>query len=463
MQTTTNLKNLWDKVLSEIELKISRTNFLTWFKNTRLLNKNDKSGVITIGVSTNFAKEWIENRYNNQILDILRHFDETISRIEYVVLKDTTEKIENIIKSKKNKKENPNQGAFETIETDSETNIHKKYQFKNFVVGSSNELAHAASLAVSKEVGIKYNPLFIYGDTGLGKTHLIQATGNEIIKNYRNRIKVKYITSEKFVNDVVWAIRLKKMDYIKNKYRTVDVLIVDDIQFIGGKERSEEEFFHTFNILYQNNKQIIISSDRAPSAIPILEDRLRSRFEGGMIVDITHPDYEMKLAIIKNKTEEKNFNISNEIINLIASKQQRSIREIEGIINKIYFYQQYKGEEIDLKTAKKIIEETSQQNNTNVNPSTIMKVVAKYFELSHNDIINKSRRKEVVVPRQIVMFLLRDMLGMSYPDIGEKVGKRDHTTAIHSYEKISAQIKDNRDLNQKIINIKSLINKKIYK
>jgi chromosomal replication initiator protein len=455
-----DLKTLWEKTLSEIELQISRPNFLTWFKNSRLIEKNDGAGVVTIGVHNNFAKEWVETKYNKTILEILRSFDETISRIEYVVL-NQSETIEKKIFSQKEppQKEYTRQPGFEAFSADPETNLHPKYTFDSFVVGSSNELAFAASGAVVQEVGTKYNPLFVYGGTGLGKTHLIQAVGNEIIKAHKNRVKVKYVPSEKFVNDVVWAIRSKRMDYIKNKYRTIDVLIIDDIQFIGGKERSEEEFFHTFNILHQNNKQIIISSDRPPSAIPTLEDRLRSRFEGGMIVDITHPDYEMKLAIIKNKCIEKGFDIDNEVIHSIASKLQRSVREIEGIVNKLYFYKEFKGEHPDIKTAQEIIDAATQQNNSNINPSHVIKTVSEYFEISQTDIINKSRRKEVVLPRQVIMFLLRDMLGMSYPDIGEKIGKRDHTTAIHSYEKIAEKIKADKGLNQKIVMIKDLISK----
>ena len=454
----TELKNLWDKTLAEVELQISKPNFLTWFKNSRLISKNEESGVVTIGVTNNFAKEWVKNKYNKMLLEILREFDETISRIEYMVLNQNMEINPSII-PKKAIKATVGQNEFPEFSADPETNLHPRYNFKNFVVGSSNELAFAASAAVSKEIGTKYNPLFVYGGTGLGKTHLIQAIGNEIIKNHKNRIKVKYVTSERFVNDVVWAIRSRRMDDIKNKYRNIDVLIIDDIQFIGGKERSEEEFFHTFNTLHQNNKQVIISSDRPPSAIPTLEDRLRSRFEWGMIVDVTYPDYEMKVAIIKNKMGEKNLIIPDEVCHLIASKIQRNIREIEGVLNKLHFFKELKGGEIEIKTAEEIINTTIQQNTANIKPAHVIKHVSQFFEISNADLLNKSRRKEVVLPRQVAMFLLRDMLGMSYPDIGEKMGKRDHTTAIHSYEKIVREMTKNKDLNQKIIIIKDLITK----
>jgi len=455
-----DLKTLWEKTLAEVELQITRPNFLTWFKSSRLVTKNEDNGMITLGVNNNFAKEWVQNKYNKIILEILQKFDPSISRIEYVVLNQDFEKRALIHQAFKKSSPLPvSQGEFQELAIDPDTNLHPRYNFKNFVVGSSNELAFAASVAVSKDVGVKYNPLFVYGGTGLGKTHLIQAIGNEIVRNFKNKLRVKYVTSERFVNDVVWAIRSKRMDDIKNKYRNIDVLVIDDIHFIGGKERSEEELFHTFNTLHQNNKQIIMSSDRPPSAIPVLEERLRSRFEWGMIVDITYPDYEMKVAIIKNKMAEKNIELPEGVCHLIASRIQRNIREIEGVINKLQFIKEVKGGAIDNKTAEEVINSTIQQNIANISPAHIMKSVAQFFEISQADIINKSRRKQIVLPRQIAMFLMREMLGMSYPDIGDKLGKRDHTTAIHSYEKISREITVNRKLNQTVVLVKELINK----
>jgi len=453
-------KKLWEKTLSEIELQVSKANFLTWFKNSRLIETNSAAGHAVIGVGSNFAKEWIQSKYNKTIIEILQNYDPAINRLEYIVL--SSPEVEKKMFEKKEsaqQESSSSQVGFIEFAADPETNLHPRYTFDSFVVGSSNELAFAASSAVAREVGTKYNPLFIYGSTGLGKTHLIQAIGNEIIKNYKKRTRVKYVPSERFVNDVVWAIRTKRMDDVKNRYRNVDVLIIDDIQFIGGKERSEEEFFHTFNILYQNNKQVIISSDRAPSAIPTLEDRLRSRFEAGLIADITYPDYEMKLAIIKNKVQEKKIQLHDDVCHLIATKIQRNVREIEGIINKLYFYKELKNAPIDVGIADEIINSTLQQNMVNINPNHLLKCVAQFFEVQPSDLINKSRRKEVVVPRQITMYLLRDMLGLSYPDIGLKMGKKDHTTAIHSYEKIAREIIRDKGLNQKIILIKELVQK----
>ena len=257
---------------------------------------------------------------------------------------------------------------------------------------------------------------------------------------------------------MVTAIRNKRMEDLKNKYRNIDVLIIDDIQFIGGKERSEEEFFHTFNVLYENNKQIIISSDRAPAAIPTLHERLRSRFEGGMAADITYPDYEMRLAIIKTKLAEIKGDLPDNICEIIALKVQRNIREIEGILNKILFYKEVKNVDLDPKTAEEIINNVIQQSGRKITPNQIINSVAVYFEIPISDISGQSRRKSAMEPRQIVIFLLREMLGMSYPDIGEKLGKRDHTTIIHSYEKISKEINKNHSLNQKIILLKEIIN-----
>ncbi len=410
-------------------------------------------------MGNNFAKEWVENKYHKMIFEILHSFDETIKKIEYAVLAEENKTLNKEKESVGVKTISNRQASLPELKIDPETNLHPRYNLNSFVVGSSNELAYAAAISITKEVGKKYNPLFIYGGTGLGKTHLIQAAGNEIKNLYKNKIKVKYVSSEKFVNDVVWAIRNKRMEDIKTKYRNIDVLIIDDIQFIGGKERSEEEFFHTFNVLHENNKQIIISSDRPPAAIPTLEERLRSRFEGGMIADITYPDYEMRMAIIKTKLQEKNANLPDEICDLIANKVQRNIREVEGILNKILFYQEVKNVEPTSKIIEEVINNAIQQSSKNITSNQVVKVVADFYEIPQNDLISRSRKKSVVEPRQITAFLLRDILDMSYPDIGDKLGKRDHTTIIYAYEKISQEINKNQKLNQKII----LIKENIYK
>ena len=452
-----NLEQLWQTTLAEIELQISRPNFLTWFKNSRLLEKKE-DGQILIGLANNFSKEWIQNKYHKIIFEILKNYDNSIKKVEYIVIsanpqqsfaKEITETEINNIKK---------QLIFPEFKIDPESGLHPRYTLDSFIVGSSNELAYAASLAVIKNIGKKYNPFFIYGGTGLGKTHLMQAIGNEIKKIYKDKIKIKYVHSEKFVNEVVSAIRNKRMDDIKNKYRNIDVLIIDDIQFIGGKERSEEEFFHTFNVLYENNKQIIVSSDRPPAAIPTLHERLRSRFEGGMAADITYPDYEMRLAIIKTKLIDLKSDLPDNICSIIATKVQRNIREVEGVLNKVLFYKEIKNIDLQPKIVEEIINNIINQSIKKITPNQIIQSVANYFEVLPDDIISHSRKKRSMGPRQITIFLLREMLGMSYPDIGEKIGKRDHTTIIHSYEKISNEINKNYPLNQKILLIKELIN-----
>ncbi len=450
-----DLNQLWQTTLGEIELQISRANFLTWLKNSRPLEKEANQGMLTVALPSNFAKEWVENKYHKIILGTIRSLDPSIKRIEYAVVSDRGQLVKTRIEIAKGHE----QETIPELKIDPETNLHPRYTLGSFVVGSSNELSYAAAQAIIKDVGKKYNPLFVYGGTGLGKTHLIQGIGNEIKTEHKGRLMTKYVTSEKFVSDVVWAIRNKRADDVKEKYRNVDVLIVDDIQFIGGKERSEEEFFHTFNALYEHNRQIIISSDRPPAAIPTLEARLRSRFEGGMITDITYPDYEMRLAIIKTKLEERRAQLPDDVSELIASKVQRNIREIEGIVNKILFYQEVKNIEPTTKIVEEIIANIVQQSARNITPAQVIKAVADFYEILPSDFINRSRKKGVVEPRQISAFLLRDVLNMSYPEIGEKLGKRDHSTVIYAYEKISAEVNKNQALNQKMILIKEIINK----
>ncbi len=433
-------------------MQISKPNFLTWLKSSRLTEKDDGTAVVSL--PNGFAKEWVENKYHRLILASLRNYDETTKKVEYRVQPAIFKTI--AVKTAPLAEE---QAALSDFRADPESGLNLRYSLNSFIVGSSNELAYAAALAIIKDIGKKYNPFFLYGGVGLGKTHLIQAIGNEIRSVYDNKIKVRYVSSEKFTNDVIWAIRNKRMEDIKNKYRLIDVLIIDDIQFIGGKEKTEEEFFHTFNALYENNKQIIISSDRPPRSIPTLEERLRSRFEGGMIADISYPDYETRVAILKTKIQERGIELDDGVCDFITKKIQRNIRELEGVINKIAFYQTTKNIVVDAKTAEKIITEITQGPPQNTNPSDVVKVVASFFEIPQNDLIGKCRKKEIVEPRQIAMFLLRDILNLSYPFIGEKLGNRDHTTVIHACEKIAREMNKNQAINQKILMIKERLYK----
>jgi len=456
-----NLQEIWQNVLGEVELQVSRPNFLTWLKQSQLIEKGEGGGVALVGLPNNFAKEWVKNRYHKIILGSLRNLDGSIKSVNYIVVNQNQPPSSATLPRKPKWPVHEIQPQPSLIETkvDSKTNLNPKYSFDSFVVGSSNELAYAAVQAVIKDVGKKYNPLFIYGGVGLGKTHLLQAAGNEISKRNKNNASVLYTTSEKFIGDVVWAIRNRRMDDTKKKYRNTDVLIIDDIQFIGGKPTTEQEFFYTFNALYENNKQIIISSDRPPAAIPTLEERLKSRFEGGMIADVGYPDYEMRLAILKSKIQEQGVNIEEKIVEQIAANVQKNIRELEGVLNKIVFYQQYKNVKIDSKKLGEILSETVRVSAKNITANEIIKTVSDFFEIPQSDLIARSRKQEIVEPRQIAMYLLRDILKLSYPHIGEKLGNRDHTTAIHSCEKIMKEITQNASLNQKIV----LIKERVYK
>ncbi len=458
-----NTKDAWETVLGEIELQISRPNFLTWLKQSQLLKKDEKDGVALVGLPNNFAREWVKNRYHKLILRSLRNIDGTIKSIDYIVINTQTQTINKPSRKGRQKSsealQTKPQSSLMELSVDPKTNLNPRYTLNSFVVGQSNELAHAAVQAITQHVGRKYNPLFVYGKVGLGKTHLIQAAGNEIMKVYQGKVNVLYVTSEKFINDVVWAIRNKRMDDTKKKYRNIDVLVIDDIQFIGGKPATEQEFFHTFNALYEQNKQIILSSDRPPAAIPTLEERLRSRFEGGMVADISYPDYETRLVILKNKVQINEWSVEDKIIETLAAKVQKNIRELEGVLNKVVFYQEFKNEKIDVKKLEKIISETTRASSKNITTNEVVKTVADFFELSVSDLAKRSRKKEVVEPRQVCMYLLRDVLKLSYPYIGEKLGKRDHTTAIHACEKITRSINNDPELNQKIM----LIKEQLYK
>jgi chromosomal replication initiator protein len=449
-----DLEQMWQSTLGEMEVQLTKAHFATWLKNSRLIDKKDDT--LFVALPSNFAKTWVEEKYQKNIIGIVRNMDNSVKKIEFVVgnknvsFNKTPTEVKDVQKTCN--------AELDFNRTDPETGLNPKYTLSSFVVGPSNELAFAAGTAITEEIGKKYNPFFIYGGVGLGKTHLIQAIGNEIMAKYKGKVKPKYVSSEQFTRDIVWGLRNDRIESIKKKYRDVDVLIIDDIQFIGGKEKTEEEFFHTFNALYENNKQIIISSDRPPQSLPTLEERLRSRFEGGLIADVSYPEYEMRVAIIRSKLQDANKQLSDPVIDLIAKKLRKNIRELEGVLKKILFYEERKQTEISIKMAEEIIEKSTQNLSRRVSDSQILKAVAEFFNISVEDLVSHNRRKEVVEPRQIAIYLLRDISELSYPYIGEKLG-RDHTTAIHSYEKINHEINRNPALNQKILMIKDIIYK----
>ena len=444
-------EELWQAVLAQIQLNISQANFATWFKNTEIISQKDGKALVL--VPNSFAKEWLEQKYGRTILKILHSLDEGIKEVKYEVGKSGLKVFKRTLLAV------PESGQleFQEFEIDRETNLNPKYTFENFVVGPFNELAQAAAWAAAKNPGQVYNPLFIYGGVGLGKTHLLQAVGNEVIKNFSQK-KVKYVPSEKFTSGVVASIRNKEMEKFKSRYQAIDVLIIDDIQFLAGKEKTQEEFFHTFNTLYEKNKQIVLSSDRPPKAIPALAERLRSRFEGGMIADIGYPDLETRIAILKTKALERKVEFSDEVYNYISSNIQRNIRELEGALNRLVAYQKLNNQAPDLEMTKSLLKNLIASPSKVVSAKKIIQAVAEFYDLKEKEILSSSRKKEIVKPRQIAMFLLREELKSSFPFIGRKFGGKDHTTAIHAYGKISGEIEKSEILVEEI----NLIKQKIY-
>jgi chromosomal replication initiator protein len=448
-------EELWQAVLAQIQFAVSRANFATWFKNTKIIS--NKNGEILISVPNSFSKEWLNNKYQSLILKILRSLDKNVRVIDFVVKSQTTpQKTKTHSHLTQITLEN-SQLQFKEFKVNQKTNLNPRYTFENFVVGSFNELAHAAAWAVSENPGSVYNPLFIYGGVGLGKTHLLQATGNRITTLFSNKI-VKYTTSESFISSIVEAIKNREIDELKKKLRKIDVLIMDDVQFFAGKEKTQEEFFHIFNSLYQAQKQIILSSDRPPNAIPALEERLRSRFEGGMIADIGTPDLETRIAILKAKCEEKEIELSQEVLEYIASNIQRNIREMEGALNRLVVYQKLNQKIPDIQVTKKLLRNLIISPKKATTFKKIIKVVSAFYDLDEKDIILPTRRKEIVKPRQIAMYLLREELNESYPSIGRKFQGKDHTTAIYAYEKISKQLEEDDNLLTEI----NLIKQRLY-
>lgn len=452
-------EELWQAALGEIELSISKANFITWFKNTSILDNTE--GKIVISVPNGFAKEWLENKYNLYILRALRNVQEDIKSVTCVISSNKETPLHQPVISREPAMDAivPPKKAFlsgisASLDINRENNLNPKYTFDNFIVGGSNELARAACFAVSQNLGRIYNPLFIYGGVGLGKTHLIQSIGNELLKN-NSELKIKYITSERFTNELIDSIKTAKISEFKEYYQKIDLLIIDDIQFISGKEKTQEEFFHIFNHLYQLNKQIVLSSDRAPKAIQILEERLRSRFEGGMIADVSKPDYETRIAILKRKAALDQLTISDNALEFIASNIKNNIRELEGALNRVAVSAQLTKQEITLDFVSRVLSELiSSGKKKGITHKHIIQTVSSFYDISLDDLIAKNRKQGVVRPRQIAMYLMRTELQYSYPGIGEKLGGRDHTTAIHAYEKISEALKEDEKLNEELNSLK---------
>lgn len=446
-------KQLWDSVLVEMELNVTKASFNTWFKDTRILRHED--GAIFLSVPNAFVKEWLLNKYHNSILRHLRSASPGIHSIEYVVSKDDGKPRE-IPRREEAMFMAPTQELpLSDHYINKDDNLNPRYTFDTFIVGPFNELAHAASQAIIKKPGIVYNPLFIYGNTGHGKTHLIQAIGNHI-KAASPEKRVLYVTSERFASDIVSAIQNNKIAQVKEKYRKYDTLIMDDIQFLSQKEKTQEELFHLFNTLYDNNKQIIFSSDKHPNLIPSIEDRLKSRFAAGMTVDIPAPDQESRASILSSKARLNNFSLSQEVIDFLAHTVVGNIRDLEGALNLILCQSQLKGRELSLNEVKNFIK-TNAKPKKSISVKEVVKIVADYYQIDEENIYEKTRRKEIIKPRQVAMYLLREDFNISYPSIGQKLGGRDHTTVIHSCEKIKVDIKNDPTLSQEINQLRSMI------
>jgi len=430
--------SLWQSVLGEIELSIPHATFITWFKNTELIESNDEQ--VTIAVPNIFAVRQFQVKFTDQIKEVLAKNGVEPTKIEYIVKtsgsKRTTVSRETTIDSLISEPSNrPSAKSIPTLTG----NLNPRYTFSNFIVGSSNDLAYTACQAVAQYPGTKYNPLFLYGGVGLGKTHLAQAVGNEIVKN-NPETRVVYISSETFVKEFLESIRFKKKGF-SDKYRNVDVLIIDDMQFIANKEKTQEEFFHTFNALHQNNKQIIITSDKPPRSIPTLTERLRSRFEMGMPIDIQMPDFETRCAIIEAKAALSGVELDRDTVEYLANNIKTNIRELEGALNQLLAYAEMRAVTPDITTAEGLLGNVRSSRPRHVTSKQIIDKTAKYFSLSPAEICSAQRDKHIVTPRQIAMYLLRSELHLSFPKIAVELGRKDHTTAIHSVEKIEKSIK----------------------
>jgi chromosomal replication initiator protein len=463
-----DVKGMWQSVLGELEVSVTRAHFSTWLKPTYIIS--NEAGHVIVGVPNIFNKRWMENKYHAQVKTALAKLDGSISTIEYKVVSkgggasDSTSTLARPAKRADSPADNRQAGrrgeqiSLPTAPAN-RSNLNPRYTFDSFVVGSSNDFAHAACQAVAKSPGTKYNPLFIYGGVGLGKTHLMQAVGNEIIKHDPTK-RIEYVTIEGFTNEFINSLSKKRSESFVEKYRNVDVLIIDDMQFLAGKEKTQDEFFHTFNALHQANKQIIISSDKPPKQLVMLEDRLISRFEMGITVDIQSPDLETRSAIIQSKATSKGIVLPLDVVDYIARHAQSNIRELEGTLTKVLADWEHNGGEPTLARIQHLLasDVAARPKLRPISPKTIIDRVAAYFDLQAADICGTKRDKEIVVPRQVTMYLMREELGLSFPKIAAAIGGRDHTTAMHSVSKIEKLVEVDDNLRGDISAIRERLN-----
>jgi len=441
------IQEVWESCREKIKQSIGKLSFDTWIAPLNLKSLTEKE--IILEVPDIFFKQWIESHYLEKIKEILTQ----VTAKELNVILEVNP---SLLKRKTNQIFKKLHREFQQ-ETQDSLKLNPRFTFENFIVGSSNRMAHAASLAVANSPGKAYNPLFIYGGVGLGKTHLMQAIAHYIL-NKDPQKKVKYLSSERFTNELIFAIQNHTTQKFRNKYRNVDVLLIDDIHFLSGKEAVQEEFFHTFNELYDNHKQIIISSDKPPKEIPKLEDRLVSRFSWGLVVDIQPPDFETRVAILRKKIEKEPIKIEEEVINFIAEKITTNIRELEGALIRIMAYSLIENKKIDLDLAKSILKDMVKEITQKITPQKILEKVCEYFEITVNDLKKEKRNKTIVFPRQIAMFFLRELTDLSLPEIGNLLGAKHHTTALYAHKKIKEELSKNEQIKNLITQLKQLIN-----
>jgi len=448
------IEELWNKILETIKKELNPQAYNSWFSKTKVVKFGENE--LIISAPGDFCKDWLEKHYSGFIKDILKRTlgsDDSL-KIEFIA---TDQKFSapthSTPKLKASKKKS------ESSLKNNELALTSKYTFDNFVVGDSNRFAHAACLAVAQSPAKSYNPLFVYGKVGLGKTHLMQAIGR-YIKQQNSKIKVLYISSEKFTNEMIDSIRDDRTVAFRDKYRSVDVLLIDDIQFLAGKERTQEEFFHTFNTLYESNKQIVITSDRPPKDITTLEERLISRFEWGLTTDIKAPDYETRIAILRKKAQAENLSVPAEVINFIADKIPSNIRQLEGALTKLVAFSTFTKKELSVSLSRDVLKDIIPLENKKISIEQIQKAVTDYYVIKINSLLSKKRTKDIVLARQVAIYLSRELTDLSLTSIGEAFGRRDHTTIIHSYNKIKDKIKKDKGF-KNIINNLNLDIKKI--
>ena len=441
-------QELLTKAKELLKDEVTSITYETWIKPLEI--KSIEGNHIVFKAISEYHKDSIQSRYSPLILNTLKFITNKDWSFS-VVWNQEEEEIEKQVITSERKIDTDDDVTQYTNKT-----LNPKYTFETFVVGNNNRFAHAAALAVGDRPGEAYNPLFLYGGVGLGKTHLMHAIGNRILQNDR-KANVLYVTSEKFTNQLINAIKDFKNEAFRNKYRNIDVLLIDDIQFIGGKDRVQEEFFHTFNTLHEEGKQIIISSDKAPKDISLLEDRLKSRFEWGLLADLSNPDYETRLAILRKKAQDESIIVDDHILSNIANKIDSNIRELEGVFNKIVAIASLNNEPISIELAEKTINEFKQQSEKVISADFIKETVAKYFNINKDDLASDKRSNDITFPRQIAMYLCREVANLSFPKIGDEFGNRDHSTVMHAYKKIEKEIKDKNNTRLIVESVKNII------